>query len=1405
MKKLIPAILFFSSLAAGAQCTFSLGPDVTYCQGQTISSVFSAPAGQSSYAWSTGATTQNITATAAGAYTCTVTLLSSNLVTNGNFTSGNTGFSSSYSLGAGGTWGPISSEGTYYVTNNANFAHSNFPSFSGHGGSGNMMVCNGSSVPGTSVWCTSITVTPNTNYNFSAWAATCVNGTAAELADLQFSINSATIGGQFSPSMTPGVWSQFSATWNSGANTTANICIVNQNTTLSGNDFALDDIFFQQVCTANDAVQVIVNPRPTVTVPANTTVCNGASVPASNFVSSPAGATYAWTNSNTAIGLAANGTGNVPAFTAANTGTSAISGVISVIPMLNGCAGNAANYTITVNPPPVLATVSSQTLCPASVTAAINFSSTPPGASVSWTNSDPAIGLGASGSGNIPSFFTTNPGTGPIVGTITATPTLNSCVGTPTSFSVVVNPAPVLSAVSSQTVCAGASTAAIVFVTNPASGVAVNWSNADPSIGLAANGAGAISSFTTINGTASSVNAAIVATPVAGTCTGSPQTFTITVDPAPVLNAVSSQTICVNSSTNVVTFTSNPPGAGVAWTNSDASIGLAASGSGDIAAFVGQNTGATALTGNIVATPTLNTCVGSPVSFDIIVSPAPVLSAVTSQTVCPGLASTAVSFVTVPAGIATINWTNSDASIGLAASGSGDIASFTAVNSTAAAIAAQITATPSIGICVGNPETFTITVNPAPTIAAVPNLTVCNADPVPASSFNGTSGASFDWTNSNPGIGLAASGTGNYAAFTATNTSASPETASISVTPVLSGCNSTPVVFSITVNPTPVPPSAPLVAPYCLNSTANPLTAVTGTGGSLLWWGTAASGGTSSATATVPSTGTVGTLVYYVSQTILGCESPRASITVTVNALPVITDPLDTTVCVGVSVPPRTFASVPAGASINWINNNPSTGLAASGSGDVSSFTASNAGTVAITSVVTVTPTLGACAGAPVSYSITVNPKPAIVSVSDITVCNTATVPSINWNSIPPGASYTWSNSMTSIGLAASGSGAIPSFTAVNTNTAAANSTINVTPTLNGCTGSASSFSIIVNPTPAAPAVTNSTYCRNDAPDALSPAGANILWYTAATGGAGSTAAPTPSTATAGTFLYYVSQRDANGCESPRSTVTVSVGELPSAALAPVSPACPPLCTRLALSSTDNLVSYTWALGDGTTFSGNDTVPNHCYDTGSYTVGVTIKDNNNCVNTVTFPNAVQVSEVPEAAFIFGPQPATILDPVVAFTNTSIGTRPMTFQWNFGTEPGVYVTTENPGYIYQAMGEYNVELVVTNAYGCSDTTYRTVVIGDDITIYIPNAFTPNGDGVNDSFIVQGVGINEKDFTMQIFDRWGEKIFQTNSLSEGWTGKVRGNPVSQEDVFIWKILYRSEAGDKRVKEGRVTLLR
>ena len=187
---------------------------------------------------------------------------------------------------------------------------------------------------------------------------------------------------------------------------------------------------------------VVVNTSPAVTAETNQTYCPGDAVPANSFASTPAGATFAWTNSNTAIGLTGSGTGSVPAFTAANPTGAAITATIIITPTLSGCTGTASTYTITVNPTPAMTAPSNATYCNGDPVSASTLSSTPAGATYAWTNSNTAIGLAASGTGNIPAFTATNAGASAISGTVTITPTLSGCNGTPVTYTITVNPTP---------------------------------------------------------------------------------------------------------------------------------------------------------------------------------------------------------------------------------------------------------------------------------------------------------------------------------------------------------------------------------------------------------------------------------------------------------------------------------------------------------------------------------------------------------------------------------------------------------------------------------------------------------------------------------------------------------------------------------------------------------------------------------------------------------------------------------------------------------------------------------------------------------------------------------------------------------------------------------------------------
>lgn len=325
-------------------CQFNLGNDLSFCS--PINYVINGPSGYTSYSWSpSGASTQNLTATAGGTYVCNASLLSNDLVANGDFSLGNSLFSSNYIVPTfNGPFGLLSNPGTYAITTSPSLVHNNFLNFGDHTtGNGNMMVCNGASTANETVWTETITVFPNTNYNFSAWVASTENTNAASAAQLQFSINNALIGPIYTAPLTGGVWSNFFVNWNSGLNNTAVITILNQNTASGGNDFALDDIFYQQVCSFSDTLIITENPIPVVIASAtNSVICNGNST---SLTASGAN-TYTWTSGVTS---GAN-------FTPTTTATYSVIGTSAA-----GCT-NTAVTTITVNSTPTLS-VNSPSIC----------------------------------------------------------------------------------------------------------------------------------------------------------------------------------------------------------------------------------------------------------------------------------------------------------------------------------------------------------------------------------------------------------------------------------------------------------------------------------------------------------------------------------------------------------------------------------------------------------------------------------------------------------------------------------------------------------------------------------------------------------------------------------------------------------------------------------------------------------------------------------------------------------------------------------------------------------------------------------------------------------------------------------------------------------------------------------
>jgi gliding motility-associated-like protein len=338
LKHLLIFILLTQSFTFFSQCTGSepilfLGNDTTVCQMNPR--VLTAPAGYTYYNWSTGATSQSITVTTPGTYSVEVVLISTvNKVVNGNFESGNTGFTSGYILGSGNPgYGPLTNEGTYAVTTNPSLVHSLFTSYPfDHSVPGTkMFVANGAYVPGTVVWSQTVAVTPGQDYALSAWFMNVL--TTVNVANLQFYINGVAIGNVFSTNTTGNIWEQFYNVWNSGGSSSAVLSIVNQNITGGGgNDFAMDDIFFSPICKKNDSITITLSPAPTQTFAlVQPTPCSG--IPNGSItVTSATAVSYSfdngatWQASNVKTGLAA---GNYTVLSKNSAGCT-VSGVVNL-------------------------------------------------------------------------------------------------------------------------------------------------------------------------------------------------------------------------------------------------------------------------------------------------------------------------------------------------------------------------------------------------------------------------------------------------------------------------------------------------------------------------------------------------------------------------------------------------------------------------------------------------------------------------------------------------------------------------------------------------------------------------------------------------------------------------------------------------------------------------------------------------------------------------------------------------------------------------------------------------------------------------------------------------------------------------------------------------------------------
>ncbi|MFN3341755.1 MAG: gliding motility-associated C-terminal domain-containing protein [Flavobacteriales bacterium] len=272
-------------------------------------------------------------------------------------------------------------------------------------------------------------------------------------------------------------------------------------------------------------------------------------------------------------------------------------------------------------------------------------------------------------------------------------------------------------------------------------------------------------------------------------------------------------------------------------------------------------------------------------------------------------------------------------------------------------------------------------------------------------------------------------------------------------------------------------------------------------------------------------------------------------------------------------------------------------------------------------------------------------------------------------------------------------------------------------------------------------------------------------------------------------------------------TIYINVGfhvtPQPTATVTPSS-GCAPLTvdflntTPAAQVGTD----CSWTFGDGGANPGCG-AQSHVYTTpGCYDVTLTVVSPEGCVGSQTFDDMVCVYGDPIADFTYNPSTPTIINSSINFVDASINGA--TYQWDFagmGTS-----TQQNPtfNFVNVDTGFYQVCLTVTSPQGCVNDTCKMVYIFDEFLVYVPNAFTPDGDGINDVFMPVLTGLNPEHFELLIFNRWGEVIYQTNNPTKGWDGRSKG-VMSKQDVYVWKIRTKDALLDiDKEFVGHVTLL-
>jgi gliding motility-associated-like protein len=235
-----------------------------------------------------------------------------------------------------------------------------------------------------------------------------------------------------------------------------------------------------------------------------------------------------------------------------------------------------------------------------------------------------------------------------------------------------------------------------------------------------------------------------------------------------------------------------------------------------------------------------------------------------------------------------------------------------------------------------------------------------------------------------------------------------------------------------------------------------------------------------------------------------------------------------------------------------------------------------------------------------------------------------------------------------------------------------------------------------------------------------------------------------------------------------------------------------------------NLESMRWFSGDGASTSVFGSYSFSYPNDGSFNPILELTDVNGCVYRDTLDQSIVVIPMPIADFIMTPEAPVLPETTVRFRDNSVNAT--SYQYNFSNlgsslEPDAEFTFPDQ------RGIYNIELIAFNELGCSDTIRKELVIRDVINIFIPNSFTPDGDGLNDVWRVEGTGFVGQNFELVILNRWGQPVFQSTDPKVPWLGDMQGNGYySQDSLYFYILKVQDIENDVRYEyQGHIVLVR